>query len=240
MSPQCAMVLAAGLGLRMRPLTECTPKPLLEVAGKALLDHALDQLARAGVETAVVNVHYRADQVEAHLARRTDMRIVVSDERGRLLDTGGGIAKALAHLGAAPFFVSNADNIWLDGPVPLLDALHAAWDDARMDCLLGLAPPGSLGYDGRGDFHRAADGRLARYGRGSGEILVNSGIYLVHPRLFAACPSEPFSMNVLWDRAIAQRRLYGIVAQGEWMHVGSPAALAQAEARLVDLSYPQS
>jgi MurNAc alpha-1-phosphate uridylyltransferase len=229
------MVLAAGLGTRMRPITLTTPKPLVEVGGRALLDRALDQLVRAGVSRAIVNVHYLADQIEGHLGVRRDIDIIISDERACLLDTGGGIAAALPDLGPAPFFVSNSDSLWREGPLPLLKALRAAWRDTDMDCLLALAPVTSLGYDGSGDFHLAPDGRLTRAGAGDGPLCVNPGIYLLHPRLMANVPRDPFSMNVVWNTAIAQGRLHGITVAGEWMHVGTPQSLAEANQRLAQL-----
>lgn len=228
-----AMVLAAGLGQRMRPITLARPKPLVEVAGKALIDHGFDRLRQAGVSTAVVNVHYLADQIEAWAAQQVTPRIIISDERGELLDTGGGVAKALPFLGEQPFFVINSDSFWIDGPEPALDRLRAAWDDTIMDCLLLLSPlPQTVGYDGTGDFVRDASGRLGRKSKVAGEPLAYIGAYLASPRLLADAPPGKFSMNVLWDRAIATGRLFGLSHQGLWLHVGTPDAIVLAEAAL--------
>lgn len=228
-----AMVLAAGLGVRMRPLTDTRPKPLVEVCGKALIDFGFDRLREAGVETAVVNVHYLAEQIEAWALRQSSPRIVISDERAEILDTGGGVAKALPLLGADPFFVLNSDSFWIDDGVPALTRLRGAWDDARMDCLLLLCPlDRTVGYDGRGDFVIGGGGRLARRGKTEGDPLAYIGGYLVSPRLFAAAPQGKFSMNLLWDRAIEEGRLHGIAHSGKWLHVGTPDAIALAEIAL--------
>ncbi|MCA3555956.1 nucleotidyltransferase family protein [Aestuariivirga sp.] len=228
-----AMVLAAGHGLRLRPLTLARPKPLVEVAGKALIDHGFDRLRAAGVETAVVNVHYLAAQIEAWARRQSAPRIVISDERAELLDTGGGVAKALPLLGNGPFFVINSDSFWLDEGAPALDRLRAAWDDRAMDCLLLLSPlDRTVGYDGKGDFTRAEDGRLSRRATSQGTPLAYIGGYLASPRIFAAAPRGAFSMNLLWDRAIAAGRLFGVEHAGRWLHVGTPGAIALAEAAL--------
>lgn len=230
-------MMAAGLGNRMRPLTDTRPKPLIELAGCTLLDRGLARLEAAGVETVVVNVHYLAEMIENHLSSRTVPHIVISYERDRLLDTGGGIANVLGQLGDEAFFVVNSDSVWREGDVPLLDQLRGAWDGTKMDCLLALAPThGSLGYSGSGDFQRAPDGRLARRADDASAPYVNTGAYLVHPRLFTDLPDEPFSMNLLWDRAITAGRLYGVAMGGLWMHVGTPDALAEAEARLIQLA----
>jgi N-acetyl-alpha-D-muramate 1-phosphate uridylyltransferase len=226
-----AMVMAAGLGLRMRPLTDTLPKPLVRLCDKPLIDYALDRLGDAGVETAVVNVHHMADQLERHLAGRTRPAVVISDERGRLLDTGGGAARMLATLGPGAFFVINSDSVWLDGVGDSLMRLAGGWDEGRMDCLILCASTvASRGYDGPGDFVMDEGGRLARRAEGRVAPFVNTGAYIVHPRLFTDVPDGPFSMNLLWDRAIEAGRLYGIRHDGVWMHVGSPAALAEAEA----------
>lgn len=229
-----AMVLAAGYGQRMRPLTLTRPKPLIEVAGKALIDYGFERLRAAGVETAVVNVHYLPEQIEAWAARQSMPRIIISDERGEILDTGGGIAHALPLLGEAPFFVINSDSFWVDEGEPALDRLRAAWDDERMDCLLLLSPIArTVGYDGKGDFVRGDDGRLARRAAvPDGVPLVYSGAYLVAPQLFEGAPQGKFSMNFLWDKAIAAGRLFGIEHRGRWLHVGTPEAIALAEAAL--------
>jgi MurNAc alpha-1-phosphate uridylyltransferase len=227
------MVLAAGLGERMRPLTATRPKPLIEVADKALIDHMLDRLVEAGVETAVVNVHYFAEQIERHLAARTAPRIVISDERGALLDTGGGVVKALPLLGDAPFFHCNADTIWIDGVAPNLTRLADAFDAGAMDALLLLASTsGSIGYSGRGDFTMAADGRLTRRVERGVTPFVYAGAAILAPALFAGAPQGAFSLNRLFDRAIEHGRLYGLRLDGVWMHVGTPDAIAQAEAAI--------
>ncbi len=228
-----AMVLAAGYGQRMRPLTLTRPKPLVEVAGKALIDYGFDRLRAAGVKHAVVNVHYLAEQIEDWAKRQSSPAITISDERVDILDTGGGVAKALPLLGDSAFFVINSDSFWQDGPDPALERLRAAWDEEAMDCLLLLCPlPRTVGYDGTGDFVRTPDGRLARKAKSEGEPLAYIGGYLVAPRLFKDAPEGKFSMNVLWDRAIAQGRLHGIVHTGKWLHVGTPEAIPLAEAAL--------
>jgi MurNAc alpha-1-phosphate uridylyltransferase len=228
-----AMVLAAGLGTRMRPLTLTTPKPLIQVAGKPLIGYAIDRLTEAGVSRAVVNVHYLPEQIEAWARTITLPQLTISDERDVILDTGGGIARALPQLGPSPFFVLNSDSFWIDQGTPALLRLAAGWDDERMDCLLLLCDPArTTGYDGAGDFHLDSQGRLSRRGRGEGKALAYIGGYLVHPRLFAGAPAGKFSMNVLWDRAIAAGRLFGIAHQGSWLHVGTPEAIAPAERAL--------
>jgi MurNAc alpha-1-phosphate uridylyltransferase len=232
--PDHAMVLAAGLGTRMRPLTDRIPKPLVPVAGKPLLDYALDKLANAGVTTAVVNVHYLADQIEKHLAGRRTPAIVISDEREKLLDTGGGVVKALPQLGRSPFFHINSDTLWIDGVTPNLTRLAEAFDPARVDALLLLAPTAaSIGYNGKGDFAMDADGALRR--RTENEVLpfVYAGVALLSPALFAHAPAGAFSLNVLFDRAAAKGRLAGLRLEGLWMHVGTPEAIAEAEAAIV-------
>jgi N-acetyl-alpha-D-muramate 1-phosphate uridylyltransferase len=232
--PRRAMVLAAGIGMRMRPLTDRMPKPLVQVGGRALIDHVLDRLADAGIERAIVNVHHFADQIERHLDSRQRPPITISDERECLLDTGGGIVKSLAALGDDPFFVANADTIWIEGVRPNLERLAAAFDPATMDGLLLLAPTAtSIGYEGRGDFALAADGRLRR--RGEREIVpfVYAGAGILAPSLFASAPAAPFSVTRLFDRAEAQGRLHGLRLEGLWMHVGTPAAIAEAEAAII-------
>jgi N-acetyl-alpha-D-muramate 1-phosphate uridylyltransferase len=226
-----AMVLAAGFGTRMRPLTNTMPKPLVEVAGKSLLDYGFDRLREAHVETAVVNGHYLADQIESWVGQVKSPRTLFSNERDSILDTGGGIARALPLLGDDAFFVLNADCFWLDGPTPALERLRAAWDDATMDCLLLLCDPANTtGYDGKGDFVPGADGRIIRRKEApDGKALAYIGGYLVHPRLFADAPQGAFSMNVLWDRAIAQGRLFGLAHDGHWLHVGTVDAIKEAE-----------
>lgn len=227
-----AMVLAAGLGLRMRPLTETTPKPLIRVAGETMLDRALDRLVAAEVDTAVVNTHWLPEQIEAHVAGRTAPRIVISRE-DELLETGGGIANALPHLGDAAFYAVNADIVWLDGATPALDRLAAAWDDDAMDGLLLVqATVRATGYAGEGDFVMDPMGRLSRRPERVVAPFVFTGIQMLHPRLFDGAPGGAFSLNRLYDRAIEAGRLYGIAHDGEWYHVGTPDAVAEADAEI--------
>jgi MurNAc alpha-1-phosphate uridylyltransferase len=226
------MVLAAGQGERMRPLTLSVPKPLVPLAGRPLIDHVLDRLGSAGVEKAVVNLHYLAERLEAHLRHRQEAKpeILFSDERDLLLDTGGGAKKALPLLGPGPFFIHNSDSVWSDGVVPALPEMLRLWDASAMDCLLLLAPlASSLGYSGRGDFAMAPDGRLSRRGERQVVPFAFAGVSLCEERLFEASPDGPFSLNLLWDRALARGRLYGMRLDGCWMHVGTPEALAEAE-----------
>jgi MurNAc alpha-1-phosphate uridylyltransferase len=233
MIPKRAIVLAAGLGTRMRPYNGHIPKPLVALGGKSLIDYGLDRLADVGVERAVVNVHHLADALEQHLAPRTRPRIVISDERGALLGTGGGIAKALPELGNAPFFLVNSDTVWLDGVKPNFGRLAAAFDPAAMDALLLLAPAAdSIGYAGRGDFAMLPDGRLRRRGENDVAPFVYAGAAMLSPALFADAPSGAFSLTLLFDRAGSNGRLFGLRLEGVWMHVGTPAAVAAAEAIL--------
>jgi MurNAc alpha-1-phosphate uridylyltransferase len=238
MTGRTAMMLAAGLGTRMRPLTLTRPKPLIEVAGRTLLDRGMDALERAGVERVVVNKHYLPDQIEAWARDRKRPRIIIQDESELILDTGGGVARALPHLGDEPFFVLNSDSFWVDGTVQALERMRKAWDTARMDCLLLLAAKSrSVGFDGPGDFDVGTDGRLARRsGATAGHVY--AGAYLVHPRLFEAAPEGVFSMNVLWNKAIAEGRLFGIEHDGWWLHVGTPDAITLAEQKLAELGSP--
>jgi N-acetyl-alpha-D-muramate 1-phosphate uridylyltransferase len=232
-TPRNAMVLAAGLGTRMRPLTDSMPKPLVKVAGRALIDRVLDRLADAGVERAVVNVHHFAEQIERHLAARKKPRIVISDERGLLLGTGGGVTKALAELGAEPFFHVNSDTLWIEGATPNLARLAAAYDPAAMEALLLLAPTtGSVGYNGRGDFTLGADGRLAARGERATAPFVYAGAAILSPALFADAPKGEFSLTTLFHRAARAGRLHGMPLAGTWMHVGAPEAIAAAEAAI--------
>ncbi|MGQ0673126.1 MAG: nucleotidyltransferase family protein [Hyphomicrobium sp.] len=231
--PKTAFVPAAGLGTRMRPLTDTLPKPMVRLQGRALIDHVLDRIAAAGVGKAVVNVHYLADALETHLAKRAEPRIEISDERGCLLDTGGGVARALPKLGAAPFLVHNSDSVWIEGVGSNLARLFAAWDEARMDCLMLLASAAkSLGYDGRGDFNMDSDGHLTRRAHAREAPFVFTGVSILHPRLFAEAPAGAFSLNRLWDDAMQSQRLFGVRLDGTWMHVGTPEALSAAEARI--------
>ncbi len=232
--PQSAMVLSAGLGKRMRPLTATRPKPLIEVAGRTLLDRALDRVAAAGVGTAVVNVHYFADQVEAHLkSRTTGPTVKVSDERATLLETGGGVVKALPLIDADPFFVVNSDNLWIDGSVDTLRLLAQRWDAATMDGLLLLVPLARAhGYVGRGDFHMDPTGGLRPRGEVRLAPFVYSGIQLLSKHLFDGEVATPFSVWRAWNKALATGRLYGAVHQGLWFHVGTPAAVGETEGLL--------
>jgi MurNAc alpha-1-phosphate uridylyltransferase len=232
-TPRTAMVLAAGLGTRMRPLTDTRPKPLVEVAGKALLDHMLDRLADAGVEIAVVNVHYLAEQIERHVAARKKPRVVISDERGQILGTGGGVVKALPQLGNAPFFHVNSDSIWIEGVTPNLTRLATAFDATTMDALLLLAPTaGSVGYAGRGDFTMAPGGALTRREERDVAPFVYAGAAILTPAMFKGAPQGEFSLTTLFDRAAAAGRLHGLRLDGLWMHVGTPEAISEAEAAI--------
>ena len=235
--PETAMVMAAGLGKRMRPLTATRPKPLVEVAGKALLDHALDRLRDAGIKRAVVNVHYLADALEAHLARRADgIEIVISDERARLMETGGGLVQARHLLGDQPFVSVNSDNLWIDGPADSIRTLAAAWDDATMDALLLMVPLARANcHAGQGDFHLDGFGRITgRRKRARLAPFVWTGVQILSPRLIRDWPEGPFSTNLFWDRAIASGRAFGVVHQGLWFDVGTPGAIARTEAILAD------
>lgn len=228
------MVLAAGLGTRMRPHNGQVPKPLVTVAGKALIDYVLDRLAAAGVERAIVNVHHMADQIEDHLASRQQPSIEVSDERAKLLGTAGGVINALPKLGGGPFFHVNSDTIWIDGVMPNLERLARAFDPARMDGLLLLALAAtSVGYTGRGDFTMAPDGHLARRRERDIAPFVYAGAAIFTPAFFAGVPAGPSSMSPLFDRAIAAGRLFGLRLDGVWMHVGTPEAVKAAEDAIV-------
>ena len=228
--PKSAMVLAAGMGMRMRPLTDKMPKPMVRLDGKPLIDHVLDRIDETGIPQAIVNVHYHADQLEKHVKVRKQPKIAISDEREQLLDTGGGVKRALPKLGKEPFLIHNSDSLWIDGVQSNLKRLADAFDPETMDCLLLLAlGSASLGYDGRGDFVMAADGVLRRRPEREVAPFVFTGVAIAHPRLFADTPDGPFSLNLVWDRAIQQGRLHGIRLDGVWMHVGTPDALADAE-----------
>ncbi len=234
-SPKTAMVLAAGLGTRMRPLTDDRPKALVEVGGRALIDHVLDRLANAGVEMAVVNVHWFADRLEAHLAARgRGPGIVISDERAELLETGGGLKKAHPLLGDAPVFVANIDSVWMDrGAAPWADALVRLWDPVTMDaCLLLATREGAIGFEGDGDFFLAEDGRLTFRGEAPSAPFAYMGVHITRPDYADGGPDGPFSLSPLWRASAAAGRLYGCVLDGDWMHVGDPQARDEAEARL--------
>jgi MurNAc alpha-1-phosphate uridylyltransferase len=228
--PTKAMVLAAGLGSRMRPLTDHTPKPLVKVAGRPLLDHVLDKLAEAGASEAVVNVHYLPDQIIEHVAARTHPRVIISDERDRVLGTGGGVVRALPHLGSAPFFHVNSDTMWIDGVRSNLARLAEAFDPARMDILLLMAPTASsIGYTGRGDYAMLPDGALRKRRENHVVPFVYAGAAIMSPAIFAQAPAGEFSLTKMFDCANEQERLFGLRLDGLWMHVGTPDAVAAAE-----------
>jgi N-acetyl-alpha-D-muramate 1-phosphate uridylyltransferase len=231
--PRRAMVLAAGLGSRMRPLTDTIPKPLIKVAGKPLIDHVLDRLAQTGVERAVVNIHHFGEQLQQHLAQRKRPQIIISDERGLLLGTGGGVKKSLPELGNAPFFHINSDTIWIDGVKPNLARLADAFNPGTMDALLLLAPTaGSIGYSGRGDFTMSPEGTLRRRAEQEVAPFVYAGAAILSPALFKGAPSGELSLTTLFERAAQAGRLHGLRMEGLWMHVGTPEAIAQAEAAI--------
>lgn len=230
--PDVAMVMAAGLGKRMRPLTATRPKPLVEIAGKTLLDHTFDHLRAAGIRKAVVNVHYLADALEAHLRNRVSgIEIAVSDERDQLLETGGGLVRALPLIDADPFLVVNSDNFWVDGPVDSLRLLASAWDDAKMDALLLLVPQAQAHcHKGQGDFHVSPTGALKRRKPGTVAPFVYIGIQMISKRLFdGELPEGSFSTNLLWDRAMTRGRLFGTIHQGLWFDIGEPPSIKKTE-----------
>jgi MurNAc alpha-1-phosphate uridylyltransferase len=232
--PKTAMVLAAGLGTRMRPLTDATPKALIPVAGRALLDRVLDKLVEAGVTRAVVNVHHFAEQVEAHLAGRRDLEILISDERAGLLDSGGGIQHARPLLGEEPIFVANIDSLWLENGTPPLEALKLAWDPARMDLLLLLVARGhGIGFEGPQGFLMDAEGRLTH--SASPDVVTpfaNVGFGILKPQILDGQPDPAFSIVPVWHRLQREGRLFGVAMEAFWMHVGDPAARDATEARL--------
>ena len=232
--PETAMVMAAGLGKRMRPLTATRPKPLIEVGGKPLLDHVLDRLRAAGVKKVVVNVHYLADAVEAHLASRDHgLEVRISDERPLLLETGGGLIHAEPLIDADPFIAVNSDNLWVDGPADTLKLLASHWDDAKMDALLLLVPLARAeNHRGMGDFHMDRSGRLRRRDKSHVAPFVYTGIQMLSKRLLRDAPEGPFSTNILWDRAIEEGRCFGAVHQGLWFDVGTPKSIPMTEAAL--------
>ncbi|HXM00321.1 MAG TPA: nucleotidyltransferase family protein [Rhizomicrobium sp.] len=232
-----AMIMAAGLGTRMRPLTDTLPKPLVAVRGRALIDHVIDRLVAAGVTLIVVNAHYKAEMIKTHLAGRKDVEIRISDESDALLDSGGGIAKALSNFGGEPFFHANADTVWVEGAAHALERLKAEWNPDTMDALMLLAPTVStICYEGRGDFMMDSDGRLSRIPEGRISPFVWMSIEIVHPRLFDGAPAGKFSINPLWDKAIAKGRLFGMRLDGAWMHIDRPEAIREAEAYMADLA----
>jgi MurNAc alpha-1-phosphate uridylyltransferase len=232
-----AMVMAAGLGKRMRPLTATRPKPLVEVMGKPLVDHVIDHLRAAGITKIVVNVHYLADALEAHLVKRAEgLDLIISDERAKLLETGGGLIHAKALIGDAPFFCLNADNFWIDGPVSALDLMRQRWDETRMDALLLMVPHARAHcHNGRGDFHLDGNGLVSRRKTSRVAPFVWTGIQILHPRLLIDPPADKFSTNVFWDRAIEAGRCYGMVHQGLWFDVGTPPAIKLTEAIIADV-----
>ncbi|HEX9789534.1 MAG TPA: nucleotidyltransferase family protein [Kiloniellales bacterium] len=235
--PQKAMILAAGLGERMRPVTNDLPKPLIPVAGQPLIDSILDRLNAAGVPDVVVNLHYLGEKLKHHLQARTRPRIAFSPESTRL-ETGGGVRRALPLLGADPFYVVNGDVCWLDGVVPALDRLAAAWRDETMDALLLLQPTATaFGYDGRGDFRLDPLGQARRRGEREVVPFVFAGVQILHPRLFAGTPEGAFSLNLVYDKAAAAGRLYGVRHDGEWFHIGTPQGLRDVEEALQTMAF---
>ncbi len=228
--PQTAMVFAAGLGKRMRPITDMIPKPLVKIGGRAMIDHMLDRFAEIGVKRAIVNVHYLADQIERHLARRTQPQIIISDEREQLLDQGGGIKKVLLLLGDEPFFICNTDAIWLEGARSNLARLAQQWDPERMDVLLLVAAStSSIGVDWPGDFHMDAAGRLTRRGESEVAPFVYAGVGIIKPQLFADVKEDVFRLAPFFFAAAERGRLFGQRLDGQWLHVGTPAAIEDAE-----------
>ena len=232
--PKTAMVMAAGLGKRMRPLTATRPKPLIEVAGRSLLDHVLERLRVSGVENIVVNVHYLPGPIEAHLAAKPHgLNVTISDEREQLLETGGGMVKAARMIHADPFLAVNSDNLWIDGPADTLKLLASHWDSAKMDALLLLVPHArAQNHRGLGDFHMDRQGRLRRRERSRVAPFVFTGIQMISKALLEGAPDGPFSTNILWDRAIEAGRCFGAVHQGLWFDVGTPKAIGETEAFL--------
>jgi MurNAc alpha-1-phosphate uridylyltransferase len=235
--PKRAMVLAAGFGTRLRPITETLPKPLVCVAGRPLIDWVLDRLVAAGVERAVVNTHHLAERIREHLKDRRDIEIVYSHEP-EILETGGGIKQALPLLGEGPFVSVNAKILWINGREDAIERLAAAWDDARMDALLLLQPTvTAVGYDGAGDFLMETDGRIRRRDEHEVAPFLFSGVQIIHPRLFLDAPNGHFSLNLLYDRAIEAGRLYAIRHDGAWFHVSTPRHLVEVEARLAESGF---
>ena len=232
-----AMILAAGLGTRMRPLTNDTPKPLVKVAGRALIDHAIDRLVAAGVTTIVVNVHYHAEKLRNHLARRDDVEIRISDEIDAILGTGGGILRALPQFEGESFFLHNSDSIWAEGYGRALERLKTRWNPESMDSLLLMASlVTSMGYEGRGDFLMDSEGRLTSVPEGRLSPFAYVGASIIHPRLFENAPGGAFPLLQLWERSMEQGRLFGVRLDGVWMHVGTPEAVKEADAFLADLA----
>jgi N-acetyl-alpha-D-muramate 1-phosphate uridylyltransferase len=242
MKIQNAMVLAAGLGTRLRPITDSVPKPLVAVAGKPMIDYVLDALSTAGVERAVVNVHHLAEQIEAHLALRQSPQVAISDERRQLLDSGGGLVRGMTLLPDAPLFVMNSDLFWVGEPPAgpdNLSRLAGFFDPAAMDiAMLVVRNENTTGHSGKLDFSLGADGRLVRYRDGLANPVVYAGAFVTIPALFENAPQGPFGLNATFDKAIADGRLYGIELAGHWITVGTPDALAPAEAAVATFSTP--
>lgn len=235
--PTRAMILAAGLGTRMAHLTAEKPKPLVELKGKALIDYAIDRLVHNGVTFIAVNVHYKADMLIEHLKKRKDVEIRICDEREAILDTGGAIAKALPLFDGEPFFTHNSDSLWVEGMGSALQRMKGRWNSDSMDALMLLAPCATaIGFDGRGDFEMDSLGALSRRDEMKLAPFVWTGLQIVHPRLFDGAPNGRFSINPLWDKAIAKGRLFGLRLDGVWIHVGSPQALEEAETFMDDLA----
>ena len=229
-TPKRAMILAAGMGTRMRPITDKKPKALVRAGNRTLIDRTIDRLVDEGIETVVVNLHHRGEMIERDLSGRDDGPEMLFSWEESLLDTGGGVAKALPQLGSAPFLVANADVMWLNGPQSALTRLAAAWGDARMDALLLLhSTVDAYGYRGRGDFCASPEGRLVRRPENEVAPYLFTGVQILHPRLFDGAPEGPFSLNRLYDRAIETERLFGIVHDGEWFDVGTLDGLEEAE-----------
>ncbi len=223
------MILAAGFGKRMRPITDTLPKPLVQVAGRALLDRALDHFETAGISKVVVNSHYLGDQIRDHLAPRNSPDIILSPE-SEILETGGGVLHALDQLGDAPFVAANSDALWGDGPTPALSRMRDVWDDTRMDALLLLhSTVNAVGYVGRGDFFMEPDGALTRRQEGGVAPFLFTGIQILHPRCFDGEAPGKFSLNRIYDKALAAGRLFGLRHDGDWYHVGTPEGLAEVE-----------
>ena len=234
--PDTAMVFAAGLGTRMRPISDTLPKPLVKVAGKALIDHCLDLFEKAGLERAIVNVHYLADQIEAHLQGRTRPKIIISDERDQLLDQGGGIKKVLPLFDTRPFYICNTDAFWMEGPVSNISRLADHWNPETMDALLLVAATeGSVGVDWEGDFHLSADGHLTKRQEGERADYVYSGVGIIKPQLFEHQSENVFRLAPFLFEAAQKGRLFGMALDGQWLHVGTPAAIGEAEAAIARL-----
>ena len=224
------MVLAAGLGTRLRPITDMVPKPLVKVASRSLLDHAIDRLIASGVKTVVINTHYLSAQIERHIADRNDILTIISSEKASLLETGGGVKKALGNFSGEPFYVLNADVFWLNGPTLTLNRMAEHWDDSKMDVLLLLhSTVEAYGYNGVGDFYIDSIGKISRRVENSVTPYLFTGIQIIHPRAFEGAPSGAFSLNVIYDKVIEADRLFGIVHDGEWFHIGTPKGLAEAD-----------